>query len=277
LTILKGGTKIVYCIIIIINNNFGSTPDKHKLLIKKLRLFYYHQITKQKQYKSKTKAKQKQNKMTNTSLYIPHVFSNIDDERIKSVIENGYKLGTVDSIDKISKTSPDGKTYNSVYIHFKSWNDDEKTKKFLMRLKDTTKESHIIYDKPWFWLVLENTSANKKKNVPPSTQKKTILKKVKQPTTPPNTPEAVKSKFAPGAPTKNKQKYELAPPECPRNLEQEFLEGEDETMNLVDSDYVYYIEQDNIRLVCEINQMCQEIERLRAMMYGMVSGGGLMM
>ena len=214
--------------------------------------------------------------MTNTSLFIPHVFSNIDDERIKSVIENGYKLGTIDSIDKISKTSPDGKTYNSVYIHFKSWNDDEKTKKFLMRLKDTTKESHIIYDKPWFWIVLENTSANKKKNVP-STQKKTILKKVKQLTTPPNTPESVKVIIAPGAPMKNKQKTECTVTECQRNLEQEFLEGEDDTMNLVDSEYVFYIEQDNIRLVSEINQMCQEIERLRYMMHGMVAGGGLMM
>ena len=214
---------------------------------------------------------------TNISLFIPHVFSNIDDERIKSVIETGYKFGIVNSIDKISKTSPDGKSYNSVYIHFDKWNDDEKTKKFLLRLKDTTKESHIIYDKPWFWIVLENTSANKKKNTT-TQQKKTLLKKVKQPNTPPSTPEAVKSKIAPGAPIKNKQKYEVPPPECPRNLETEFLEDEEEeTMNLVDSEYVYYIEQDNGRLYEENNQMRQEIERLRAMMYGMVSGGGLMM
>jgi hypothetical protein len=230
--------------------------------------------------------------MSNTSLFIPHVFSNIDDEKIKSVIENDYKLGTVNSIDKISKTSSDGKTYNSVYIHFDKWNNDEKTKKFLMRLKDTTKESHIIYDKPWFWIVLENTSANKKKIMPHATQKKTILKKEKQPNTPPNTPVVSKKSIeTPRAPMKKKPNVietkmnvselsECAVSECvvsaePRILEQEFLEVEDETMNLVDSEYVYYIEQENIRLVNEINQMCQEIERLRGMMYWMVAGNGI--
>ena len=85
-----------------------------------------------------------------TSLFIPHIFANISEERIKSVIENAAKYGQVDQIDLVPKVSADGKAYNSAYIHFNSWNEDEKTQKFLVHLKDTTKQTHIIYDKPWY-------------------------------------------------------------------------------------------------------------------------------
>ena len=239
-----------------------------------------------------------------TSLFIPHIFANISEERIKSVIENAAKYGQVDQIDLVSKkSSDDGKAYNSAYIHFKSWNDDEKTQKFLAHLKDTTKQTHIIYDKPWYWIVLENTSSEKKKaakdqHTPPNSPDLKEFPPLvpvaplvppaaavcwREPVTP---PRLLNQQPLPGAPTKKRKAATVAV--ITRNLEEQFadleLPTDEETMNLVDADYVYHMEQDNTQLrnnniwVNQQNYMLQqEVERLRGMMMGMVSGGGQMM
>ena len=89
-----------------------------------------------------------------------------------------------------------------------------------------------------------------------------------------------------GAPTKKRKAATVAV--ITRNLEEQFadleLPTDEETMNLVDADYVYHMEQDNTQLrnnniwVNQQNYMLQqEVERLRGMMMGMVSGGGQMM
>jgi hypothetical protein len=231
--------------------------------------------------------------MTTTSLFIPHIFANISEERIKSVIENAAKYGQVEQIDLVPKKNADGKAYNSAYIHMKSWNQDEKTQKFLAHLKDTSKQTHIIYDKPWYWIVLENTSSDKKKTkaldmkeFPPLTAPGAPLK----PLTPPGTPQEVWSNLRepepvtppranrdlplPGAPTRKPKAVTSV-----RNLNQEF---DEDNMNLVDADYVYHMEQDNTQLRNEnewLHQencaMKQEIDRLRAMMMGMMGGMGM--
>jgi len=248
-----------------------------------------------KQQKQSTKAiKRKMTTTNNTSLFVPHIFANISEERIRSVIENAAKYGQVDQIDLIPKKSADGKAYNSAYIHMKSWNEDEKTQKFLAHLKDATKQTHIIYDKPWFWIVLENTSSDKKKTKTQTPPNSPDLKEfpplvsgvpltdawlnLREPTlTPP--PRRNKPMEAPGAPHK-KRKAVL------RNLEQEFAQPDldfptdDENMNLVDADYVYHMEQENMQLrnnndwLQQKNYMLQqEVERLRVMMMGMVGMG----
>jgi hypothetical protein len=237
-------------------------------------------------------------KMTtnNTSIFIPHIFANISEERIKSVIENAAKYGEVDQIDLVPKKSTDGKAYNSAYIHMKKWNQDEKTQKFLAHLKDTSKQTHIIYDKPWYWIVLENTSSDKKKSAKPLDMKEFPPLAPGAPLTPPGTPQEVAAVWAnlrepmtpprllnkqqlPGAPTKKMK------PVATRNLEKHFAEEDledDETMNLVDAGYVYHLEQENTQLrnnndwfQHENYMMKQEIDRLRSMMMGMV-GMGLM-
>jgi hypothetical protein len=225
----------------------------------------------------------------NTSLFIPHIFTNIGEERIKSVIENAAKYGQVEQIDLVPKKNADGKAYNSAYIHMKSWNQDEKTQKFLAHLKDTSKQTHIIYDKPWFWIVLENTSSDKKKtktldmkDFPPLTPQATVE-------TPPGTPQAVWANLRepelvtppranrdlplPGAPTRKPKAVTSV-----RNLNQEFDEY---NMNLVDADYVYHMEQDNTQLrnendllkdeICELEQ---EIDKLRDMLVEMITMRG---
>jgi hypothetical protein len=235
---------------------------------------------------------------TKTSLFIPHIFANISEERIKSVIENAAKYGQVEQIDLVPKKNADGKAYNSAYIHMKSWNQDEKTQKFLAHLKDTSKQTHIIYDKPWYWIVLENTSSDKKKTkaldmkeFPPLTPQATVE-------TPPGTPEEVWASLRepepvtppranrdlplPGAPTRKPKVVTTTTAGAVRNLNQEFaqpvLDYNEDNMNLVDADYVYHMEQDNTQLRnenewlqdenCELEK---EIDKLRDMLVEMIT------
>ena len=238
--------------------------------------------------------------MTTTSLFIPHIFANISEERIKSVIENAAKYGQVEQIDLVPKKNADGKAYNSAYIHMKSWNQDEKTQKFLAHLKDTSKQTHIIYDKPWYWIVLENTSSDKKKTktldmkeFPPLVPGAPL-----RPLTPPGTPEEVWASLRepepvtppranrdlplPGAPTRKPKVVTTTTAGAVRNLNQEFaqpvLDYNEDNMNLVDADYVYHMEQDNTQLRnenewlqdenCELEK---EIDKLRDMLVEMIT------
>jgi hypothetical protein len=99
------------------------------------------------------------------SLFIPRVFSNITSEKIKVVIEN-YGLGQVQRVDLVSKG-----TYNSAYIHFKFWYNNPDVLDFQNRASDPLKKAIITYEAPWYWIVLENTSA---KRIGPERRKEVI-------------------------------------------------------------------------------------------------------
>jgi hypothetical protein len=88
------------------------------------------------------------------SLFVPHVFTNISDARIKRVFAS-QDLGVVRTIDHILKQDRDGKSYHSIYIHFESWEDTETVANFQEKVR--AKEGRIVYDDPWFWSVFENT------------------------------------------------------------------------------------------------------------------------
>jgi len=90
----------------------------------------------------------------NISLYIPHVFANLSNEIVKNVFEK--KIGKVKNIDFVSKMGQDGKPYNSVYIHFEHWYDTPLTAKFQDEVIDPNKVARLVYETPWFWIVLEN-------------------------------------------------------------------------------------------------------------------------
>ncbi len=92
----------------------------------------------------------------NISLYIPHVFPNLTDEYIKNVFEE-QKIGEVSHIDIVTKIRVDGNTYNTVYVHFKKWYENENA----LQIKNTVqqnKEAKFMYNEPWYWIVLENKS-----------------------------------------------------------------------------------------------------------------------
>lgn len=90
----------------------------------------------------------------NISLYIPHVFDNITKNRIVETFEK-LRIGSINRIDFISKRSPTG-NFNAVYIHFSQWYDNSASRNFQERVLNQNMEARIVYDEPWFWIVLEN-------------------------------------------------------------------------------------------------------------------------
>lgn len=99
------------------------------------------------------------------SLFIPRVFPNITADDIKNCIQN-FGLGQVERIDLVSKGE-----YNAAYVHFISWNNNSFTSGFQYRAADPQQRCIITYDGPWYWIVLENTSA---KRVGPERRKEVI-------------------------------------------------------------------------------------------------------
>ena len=91
----------------------------------------------------------------NISLYIPHVFPNLDREFLT---EQFSQVGDVDRIDMVLKQDKDGKSYNAVYVHFKKWFDDIETKEFQAEVLNPEQEARFYYDGPWYWIVLPNTA-----------------------------------------------------------------------------------------------------------------------
>jgi len=87
------------------------------------------------------------------SLYIPHVFMNIGEDRIEKVFEK-LRLGKIKHVDFVLK--PNGKS--SAYVHLDHWYDNVASVNFQERVRNPDKEARIVYDEPWYWVVLENTS-----------------------------------------------------------------------------------------------------------------------
>ena len=96
------------------------------------------------------------------SLYIPHVFENITKEEIIETFES-QNLGKIKSIDFVSKLGKNNVLYNAAYLHFDYWFNNTASNNFQEKLKNPEKECRVIYDDPWFWLVLENKT---KKHLP---------------------------------------------------------------------------------------------------------------
>ena len=106
------------------------------------------------------------------SLFIPRVFSNISKERIAKVFDS-LDLGVVDTIDFVKKQGANG-SYHSVYVHLKYWLSTAASREFRKKLfceegaqqegdkHEGVKQegAKLIYDEPWFWVVLPNTSAS---------------------------------------------------------------------------------------------------------------------
>jgi len=93
----------------------------------------------------------------NISLYIPHIFANYSKNDVTKVLED-LSIGKVKHIDFVSKMGNDGKAYNAAYIHFDYWYDNIAARNFQERVLDPKREARLMYEEPWFWLVLENKS-----------------------------------------------------------------------------------------------------------------------
>ena len=92
--------------------------------------------------------------INNISLYIPHIFTNYSKENVAKVFET-LKIGKVKNIDFISKMGNDFKPFNAAYIHFEYWYDNIGATNFQEKVLHKS-PAKLMYDEPWFWLVLEN-------------------------------------------------------------------------------------------------------------------------
>ena len=92
--------------------------------------------------------------IANLSLYIPHVFANISKKMVAETFED-LRIGNVKRVDFVYKRGSNGE-YNAVYIHFNYWYDNVAAHNFQERVLDVNREARIVYDEPWYWIVLEN-------------------------------------------------------------------------------------------------------------------------
>lgn len=96
------------------------------------------------------------------SLFIPHMFPNITLERIHHVFSSNY-IGDVKRVDFVPKTDKQGNIYNSAYIHFNSWCNSITVSNLQARILDPKREARVVYDDPWYWIILQNTAIPKSK------------------------------------------------------------------------------------------------------------------
>ena len=107
------------------------------------------------------------------------IFCNITKERIISILEF-LDIGMVNHIDFVAKISSNGKVYNSAYIHFDFWYSNISNQNLQYRLKNSI-ESRIVYDDPWYWIVLENKATKRDYSIPkPKINLDLIKKEVKE-------------------------------------------------------------------------------------------------
>ena len=102
---------------------------------------------------------------SNYSVYIPRVFSNITEDKIRNIFTK-MDIGEVSRVDFISKENSKGDKYYMVFVWFSHWND---TNSAAMNLKenieDPNTQAKFVYDDPWYWILLPNTSKSETSTV----------------------------------------------------------------------------------------------------------------
>ena len=93
--------------------------------------------------------------INNISIYIPHVFANIDKDRVSDAFES-QGIGKVKNVDFVGKFGKEGYAFNAVYVHFEYWYNSSVARNFQERVLNPNKEARIVYEDPWYWIVLEN-------------------------------------------------------------------------------------------------------------------------
>jgi len=92
------------------------------------------------------------------SVCIPRIFHNIPNKKIVGTFEK-LKLGKVKNMDIIWKTGRDGSSYKMAFVHFSEWNmSNSSSIHFREQVEDPNVDAKLIYDDPWYWLVLPNNS-----------------------------------------------------------------------------------------------------------------------
>lgn len=174
------------------------------------------------------------------SLYIPRVFANITEKRVMEVFEKS-EIGKVSNVDFITKIGKDKKVYNSAYVHFEYWYDNTVSQNIQNKL-EAGKETKIMYDDPWYWVVYKNMTKKFGGNGP--RKERLVIEKAKESTEKKALPEIPNDVFQEEVLPEFTQE-ELD--EIERNLLEDFdievnQEGQDGCFDLVDANYVAMLE-----------------------------------
>lgn len=83
---------------------------------------------------------------------------NIPIHKIKDSFEK-LDLGKIERIDSVIKISREGYNYRMAFIHFEYWNMNNIAAINLReKIENPNKEAKLVYDDPWYWLLLPNKS-----------------------------------------------------------------------------------------------------------------------
>jgi hypothetical protein len=96
--------------------------------------------------------------MSAFSVCIPRIFHNIPNKKIVSTFET-LNMGKVKNMDIVWKTGRDGSSFKMAFIHFSEWNMcSSAARNFRDQVEDPRVDAKLVYDDPWYWLVLPNNS-----------------------------------------------------------------------------------------------------------------------
>lgn len=90
------------------------------------------------------------------SVCIPRMFTNISEQRIRNTFSD-LEIGNISHVDFVLKRNKDGKEYNMVFVHFSELFDCEAANHFKEDVENPEKQAKIVYEDPWYWIVLPNT------------------------------------------------------------------------------------------------------------------------
>jgi hypothetical protein len=91
------------------------------------------------------------------SLYIPRITPDWANEDAIIKKFHDQNIGHVERVDLIYKIAENGKEYFQAFIHFKHWYETSVTYNIQDRINDPERQARLVYDDPWYWMLLRNT------------------------------------------------------------------------------------------------------------------------
>lgn len=88
--------------------------------------------------------------ITEPSICIPRVSSNITKPYIKNIFEQIFGNNSIERIDLVKKTYSNNKIYYTAFIHFNYWNNSSNVQAIRNRIMNN-QSFKIVYSEPWFW------------------------------------------------------------------------------------------------------------------------------
>ena len=81
---------------------------------------------------------------------------NIDKFMVKNCFEEVMQQKCIRRIDLVRKRNKQGEEYQSIFIHFKKWPDNQNAQAIRTKLLEGS-NINIMYQEPWFWKCYANS------------------------------------------------------------------------------------------------------------------------